>query len=177
MSKAMIVKVFIGSLIGFVGAVVFFLVAGGLALWNDSFIMDGPDVVGVRPDPFGWVMIGLAGLAVLMMIAASLGLFVAWIGAVLNTAQLADKTWFIILLAGGLLSVGTLVTLVYVFAGPDKQPSAMAAEAREMPPQQFSAPPSPMDAGTMDQSLSTHSEPSTDRLPPPSGQQSGAEVR
>lgn len=129
MRKPMIVKLFIGSLVGFVGAAVLFLVAGGLALWSDSFIMDGPDVVGVRPEPFGWVMIGLAGLAILLMSLASVGLFVAWIGAVVNTAGLTDKTWFIVLLAGGLLSVGFLVTLAYVIAGPEGWRSTVPAQA------------------------------------------------
>jgi hypothetical protein len=46
-------------------------------------------------------MIGLAGMAVLVMVGAAIGLFIAWIGAILNTANLADKTWFIVLLAGG----------------------------------------------------------------------------
>jgi hypothetical protein len=124
MRKAMITKAFVGSLVGFAGAVVPFLTAGGLALWNDSFIMNGPDVVGIRPDPFGWVMIGLAGMAVLVMVGAAIGLFIAGIGAVLNTANLSDKTWFIVLLAAGLLSVGFLVTLAYVIAGPDGQPTA-----------------------------------------------------
>lgn len=119
MRKAMIVKLFIGSLIGLVGAAVLFLVAGGLAVWSDAFVMDGPDVVGVRPQPFGWTMIGLAGLAILLMSLAGVGLFVAWVGAVVNTANLPDKVWFIVLLVGGLLSVGFLVTLAYVIAGPD----------------------------------------------------------
>lgn len=67
-------------------------------------------------------MIGLAAVAVLVMIGAALGLVVAWIGAVLNTANLADKTWFIVVLVGGLLGVGFLVTVAYVIAGPDGQP-------------------------------------------------------
>jgi hypothetical protein len=48
MRKAVIVKVFVGSLIGFGAALVLFLVAGGLALSNHSFVMDGPNVVGIR---------------------------------------------------------------------------------------------------------------------------------
>jgi hypothetical protein len=54
--KAMITKAFVGSLVGFAGAAVLFLMAGGPALWNDSLITNGPDVVGIRPDPLGWVM-------------------------------------------------------------------------------------------------------------------------
>ena len=119
MRKAMIVKVFLGSLIGLVAAGVLCAVALVLAASSGVFVMNGPDVVGVRPDPFGWSMLALAGFAVLVIVAASMGLFVAWIGAMLNTVNLADKTWFVVLLAGGLLSVGFLVTAAYVIAGPD----------------------------------------------------------
>ncbi|HET9780068.1 MAG TPA: hypothetical protein VFP81_12380 [Propionibacteriaceae bacterium] len=41
MRKAMITKAIVGSLVGYAGAVVLSLVAGGLALWNDSLIMNG----------------------------------------------------------------------------------------------------------------------------------------
>lgn len=54
--------------------------------------------------------------------AASLSLL-AWVGAVLNTAQLPDKTWFGVVLVGGLVSLGFLATLAYVIGGPaDEQP-------------------------------------------------------
>jgi hypothetical protein len=78
-------------------------------------------------------MIGLAGLAVLVMVGAAIGLVIAWIGAALNTANLADKTWFIVLLAGGVLSVGLLVTLAYVI-GPDGQPTVFRAPEGQIPP-------------------------------------------
>lgn len=124
MSKSVIVKLFIGSLIGLVGAAVLFVVAISLAGSTEAFIMEGPDVVGVRPDGFAWVTLSFAGLGVLLMVLASIGLFVAWIGAVVATAALPDKVWFIVLLVGGLLSVGFAVTLAYVIAGPDTPPSS-----------------------------------------------------
>jgi hypothetical protein len=40
------------------------LVAGGLALWNDSFIMNGPDVVGYQARPVRTAMIGLTAVMV-----------------------------------------------------------------------------------------------------------------
>jgi hypothetical protein len=41
-----------------------------------------------------------------------------------NTAQLDDKTWFVVLLAAGLLSVGFIAMLIYIIAGPDdRQPA------------------------------------------------------
>ena len=139
MRKAVIVKVFVGSLLGFLGAVVLFLAAGGLALSSDSFIMNGPDVVGISADPFAWWMVGLASVAVLMMGTAAVGLLIAWIGAAVNTANLPDKTWFIVLLAGGLLGLGSIVTLVYVVAGPEGQPTAVQAGDAPIPPRDSSS--------------------------------------
>ncbi len=135
MSKAAVAKVFWGSLIGLAAAFVLFLGAGGIALWSDAFIMSGPDVTGIRPDAFSWAMVGLAGVAVMVMAVAAASLFVAWIGAVLNTANLPDKTWFIVLLVGGLLSVGFIVTLIYVLAGPDGQPVPVRAPNQRIPPE------------------------------------------
>jgi hypothetical protein len=135
MSKSVIVKIFVGSLIGLGAALVLFLVAGGLALANDSFVMSGPDVVGIRSGAFGWAMIGVAGLAVLVMVAAALAQFVAWIGAVLNTAKLPDKTWFIILLVAGLVSLGFVATLAYVIGGPDGEQVGPAASSAESSPE------------------------------------------
>jgi hypothetical protein len=39
----------------------------------------------------------------LAIIGRAIGQFVAWIGAVLDTARLEDKTWFIVLLVTGRL--------------------------------------------------------------------------
>lgn len=127
MRKAVIVKVFLGSLIGLVAAVIVGGVAFVLAVSSGVFVMNGPDVVGINPDPFGWSMLALAGFAVLVMTLASIGLFVAWIGALLNTVNLPDKAWFVVLLVGGLLSFGFLVTVAYVIAGPDGYRPAVPA--------------------------------------------------
>jgi hypothetical protein len=92
--------------------------AGGLAYANGNFVMDGPDVVGVRSTPGGWALILLAVVGPLAMIGAVIGQFVAWIGAVVNTSQLQDKTWFVVLLVCGLLSFGFIAMVVYLAAGP-----------------------------------------------------------
>ncbi len=49
---------------------------------------------------------------------------VAWIGALANTYLVADKTWFAIVLAGGLFGfffglIGFAAMIAYVIAGPD----------------------------------------------------------
>jgi hypothetical protein len=51
---------------------------------------------------------------------------VAWVGAVVNTAGLQDKTWFTILLATGLLSFGFIAMIIYLIAGPGDPPRVSA---------------------------------------------------
>ncbi|MES1212418.1 MAG: hypothetical protein ABUT11_02610 [Leifsonia sp.] len=45
---------------------------------------------------------------------------VAWIGALIDTAPLENKAWFVILLVGGLLGFGLIAMLVYLLAEPDR---------------------------------------------------------
>jgi hypothetical protein len=124
MSKSTITKTFVGSLVGLAAGLVLLVVAGGLVYANGNFVMNGPDVVGVRSTPSAWALILLAVVGLLAMIGGVVGQFVAWIGAVINTAELPDKTWFIVLLVCGLLSFGFVAMVVYLIAGPkDAQPS------------------------------------------------------
>jgi len=126
MAKETIGRLFWGSLVAFAGALVLLGVAGGLALANGSLI---------RETPFGWVMAGLAGVAILVMLAAAVTQFVAWVGAVISTAQLKDKTWFIVLLVTGLLSFGFIAMIIYLIAGPDDSaPHPVTTAADEAPP-------------------------------------------
>lgn len=53
------------------------------------------------------------------MTGGFIGGMVSWIGALLNTSQLTDKTWFVILLVLGLLSFGLVAMIAYVIGGPD----------------------------------------------------------
>jgi hypothetical protein len=71
----------------------------------------GPDVTGIRETLFGWVMVGLAGLAIVVVLAAAVTQFVAWVGAVINPGGLNDKTWFIILLVTGPFSFGFIAMI------------------------------------------------------------------
>ena len=83
------------------------------------------------PDSTFWALVSfivLGGIAVLGGIVVQL---VAWIGAVINTNRLVDKTWFNVLLwcgIGGIVlslltGLGTLVgwvlMIVYLVGGPD----------------------------------------------------------
>ena len=121
MDKRTITRLFVGSLVAIAGGLVLLLLAGGLAWANGSFEMDGPDVVGIRSTPAGWILITLAAIGALIIIAAAIVQFVAWIGAVINAAQLPDKTWFVVLLVTGLLSFGLIGMIIYLIAAPDSE--------------------------------------------------------
>jgi len=84
----------------FAGALVLFFVAVGLVYASGGFVLDGADVVGVEPTAFGWSMIGVAAFTVLVMVLAALAQLIAWVAAVVDTAELPDKTWFIVLATG-----------------------------------------------------------------------------
>jgi hypothetical protein len=126
MSKLTISRLFFGSLIALAGGLVLLVVPVVLAVQSDALVMDGPDVVGVRSSPASWVMIISAVVAVVVLVAAAVTQFVAWVAAVLHTAQFENKTWFLVLLIGGLLSFGFIAMLVYILAGPDDPPSSPA---------------------------------------------------
>ena len=119
MTKSNVTKLFIGSLIAFVAGV--FLVALGfmIALATGTFVMQGPDVTGFQLSSSAPAAFGLAFVGLLAIVGGGIAQFVAWIGAVINTSQLDDKTWFIALLVMGLCSFGFVAMLVYAVGGPD----------------------------------------------------------
>jgi hypothetical protein len=132
MSKPTITRLFIGSVIAVIAGLVLGLVAIVAAFAGDAFVLDGPDVVGFTGDAFGWSMIGLTFLGFIAVIAGSIGGLVAWIGALLNTAQLDDKVWFIVLLVLGILSFGLVAMIAYVIAGPDGTRQQVPAEGQHV---------------------------------------------
>ena len=69
-------------------------------------------------------------LGVLGIVAGGIGQFIAWIGALVNTSRLEDKTWFVVLLVLGLLSFGFIPMLVYVLGGPDGTAPPQEASGR-----------------------------------------------
>ena len=119
MSKSTVSRLFVGGLVAVIAGVILGVAAVAVAYFGGAFIMDGPDVVGIQPTPYAWALVILGLLAVVALIGGSIAGLVAWIGALLNTAELDDKTWFIVLLVLGLLSFGLVAMLAYVIAGPD----------------------------------------------------------
>jgi hypothetical protein len=119
MYKPTVVKLFVGSVIAVVAGILLAFGAVWAAYASGVFVMSGPDVIGIDPTPFAWTMVGLAILAALAMLGGFIGGLVSWIGALLNTAELEDKTWFALLLVLGLFSFGLVAMIAYVIAGPD----------------------------------------------------------
>lgn len=119
MSKPTVVRIFYGSLIAVVAGIIVAFFAVWAAFASGAFVMDGPDVVGVDTAGFAWLLVLVAGIACFAIVGGVIGGMVAWIGALLNTAQLEDKTWFILLLILGLFSLGLVAMIAYVIAGPD----------------------------------------------------------
>jgi hypothetical protein len=150
MAKTTITKTWIAGVILMAAGLLVGGVSLGLMLAYGGQFTPAPSGSGYdftpRLDGFFWTMVGLmiAGFAV-----AAIGGIVqltAWIGALVNTYQLADRTWFVVLLAGGLLGlafgiVGFAAMVAYVIAGPD---GTTTGEARLPTPAQPPATLAPM---------------------------------
>ena len=119
MTKSTVTRLFGASVIAVVAGFVLGFVAVIVAIASNSLVMRGPDVVGIEPTGLAWSMVGVAVLAVLAIVGGAIGGLVSWIGALLNTALLEDKTWFVLLLVLGILSFGFVAMVAYVIAGPD----------------------------------------------------------
>ncbi|HET6744996.1 MAG TPA: hypothetical protein VFH90_04015 [Candidatus Limnocylindria bacterium] len=119
MSKKSIARLFWASVTLFVAGIVLAFAAAWLAFASDAFVMDGPDVVGIKGNGWALAMVVTGGVALLAVVAGAVGGLVSWIGALLNTAQLTDKTWFVLLLVLGLFSFGLVAMIAYLIAGPD----------------------------------------------------------
>ncbi len=82
-----------------------------------------------------WTTVTFTSVGFLIAAIGGIVQITAWIGSLLNTYQLRDKTWFAVMLAGGLIGlgfslVGLAAMIAYVIAGPD----GMAPRA-ERPPE------------------------------------------
>jgi hypothetical protein len=90
-------------------------------------------------DAFFWTMVSLMIIGFAVAAAGGIVQLAAWVGALVNTYQLQDRTWFVVLLASGLLSfafalIGFAGMVAYIVAGPDgmtiHQPHVPTAEPR-----------------------------------------------
>lgn len=119
MSKATVTRLFIGGLIAAGAGAILAIAAVWLAIENGTFVMSGQDIVGLQGGPASWVLLGLGLVGGLAFTGGLLGGLVAWIGALLNTAQLESKAWFLGLLVLGIFNFGFFAMIAYLIAGPD----------------------------------------------------------
>ena len=121
MPRATVMRLFVGSILAVVAGTIvgFAAVIAGYA--GGAFVMDGPDVVGIHGTAASWTMIAVLVIGLLAIVAGAVAGLVSWIGALLNTAQLPDKTWFVVLLVLGIWNLGFIAMLAYAVAGPDER--------------------------------------------------------
>ena len=118
MSKSAITLLFAAGVAGFVAGFVLALVAAVVALAGGAITIGGPAILTVDGAGLGGALVMLVIAGIVIAGSMALGL-IAWIGALLNTFQLEDKTWFAILLVLGLWSFGFVAMVAYVVLGPD----------------------------------------------------------
>lgn len=129
MSKATVTRLFIGGGLAVIAGAILAIVAVTIANANDVFVMNGPDIVGLRGSALAWLMLPLGiagGLAIAGGLSAGL---VAWIGALLNTWQLESRTWFAVLLLLGIFNFGFFAMVAYLMVGPDGAADATVGRA------------------------------------------------
>lgn len=76
---------------------------------------------------FFWTAVGIIVIGGVIALIGSVVQLVAYIGGLVNSYALPEKTWFLVLLVGGLLSLafaplGFAVMVTYVIAAPDGTP-------------------------------------------------------
>ena len=119
MSKTSVTRLFIGGGIAIVAGAIVAIAAVWVAIANDVFVMNGPDIVGLSGGAVAWSLLGLGVAGGLAIIGGLIAGFVAWIGALLNTWQLESKAWFVGLLLLGIFNLGFFAMIAYLIAGPD----------------------------------------------------------
>ncbi len=118
MSKAVVTRLFVGAVLAIVAGVVISAVAILAALAGGVVTIGGPNVLTLNGQAFAGTLPWLAIGSIAIGVGAAAGI-ASWIGALLNTVQLENKTWFVALLVLGLFSLGWVAMAAYVLAGPD----------------------------------------------------------
>jgi hypothetical protein len=128
MTKPTIVRTWLGGLVALaIGLIVVAFSIGLMLAYGGTFTAtssgNGYDFV-PSFDGFFWTMVGLMMAGISLTAVGGLVQLAAWIGTLVNTYRLEDKTWFAVVLAGGLLGfafglLGFAAMVAYLVAGPD----------------------------------------------------------
>lgn len=143
MTKSAVVRTWIGGLVLLaVGLLMAGISIGLMLAYGGTFTQapagNGYDFV-PSYDGFFWTTIWVLVAGCFAAAVGGLVQLAAWIGALANTYRLQDKTWFAVLLAGGLLGfafgpLGFAAMVAYLIAGPDGmaagQPRSLAPASR-----------------------------------------------
>lgn len=119
MSKATVTRIFIGSMLAVLAGAVLAILTVTLAIANDIVAVRDTDIVAVEGGLLSWALLGIGLVAGAVILAGAVGGVAAWIGALLNSAQLESKRWFVSLVVLGMLSVGIVAMIAWLLAGPD----------------------------------------------------------
>jgi hypothetical protein len=148
MTKTTVTKLWIAGLI----VVVVGLLVGGVSLglmlaYGGHFVAaasgNGSDFVPTL-DGFFWTMVSLMIVGFSAAAVGSVLQLAGWVGALVNTYQFADKTWFVVLLLGGIIGLSFFLVayaamIAYLVAGPDtpraqsQLPTPVAPSAHLLP--------------------------------------------
>jgi hypothetical protein len=133
MSKAAITRLFVGGVVAIIAGAVLLVAAVWMAFAGGVIVLGGTDPIAVNGGSTAWLLVGLGLVAVLTVLGGSIAAVVSWVGALLNTFRLEDRTWFVLLLLLGLFNLGFLAMLGYVVAGPDSTRREQAPTAASTP--------------------------------------------
>ena len=118
MSKANVTRLFVGAILATACGLIVSTATIVAGILDGVVTFGGPTLVSVD----GGALAGMLGLMVVASVLGSLGALAAlaaWVGALVNTSRLEDKTWVVALLVLGLCSFGWFALAAYVIAGPD----------------------------------------------------------
>lgn len=118
MSKSTVTRLFIGAIVAVAVGAVVGVIALVAALAGGVVAIGGPNVVSIDGGAFAGTLPWLV-IASLAIAGGAIAALASWVGALLNTYRLDDKTWFVVLLVLGLFSLGWVAMVAYVVAGPD----------------------------------------------------------
>lgn len=154
MRKPQITRLWVIGVIVFVAGLIVAGVSMGLMFgYGGEYVRaaqgNGYDFV-PHTDSFFWTTIAFMIVGGVIALGGGIAQLVAWVGALVNTYRIPDRTWFVVLLAGGLIGLAfgltqIAVMIAYIIAGPD----GMALPEQ---PYRYAEPPAPPRAPTLAQS-------------------------
>lgn len=133
MSKRAVTRLFAGGFVAVAAGIVVAIAAVLYAIAGGVISIGGEQAIAVRGGDLAGALIWLV-IASLAIAGGTVAAIASWLGALLNTAKLEDRTWFVLLLVLGVFSLGWVAMLAYVLAGPDsaehdQTPSGIATTA------------------------------------------------